>query len=79
MFSRIVNFYRTGPDKPAISVPPDELSRVYKRRRRNVFLGITIGYGFFYVTRLTFSVVKTPLFREGILTETQAGTGGPAL
>ena len=79
MLSRILNFYRTGPDKPVISVPPDELAKVYKRRRRNVFLGITIGYGFFYVTRLTFSVVKVPLFREGILTESQAGAIGSAL
>ncbi|MFC1888517.1 MFS transporter [Thermodesulfobacteriota bacterium] len=79
MISKFLDFYKTGPDKLQVDLPSEKLRKVYERKRWNVFLGITIGYGFFYVTRLTFSVVKVPIFKAGILTESEAGMIGSAL
>ncbi len=44
-----------------------------------VFGAATIGYGLYYVCRLSLSVVKTPVIAEGVLTEAQMGIVGSAL
>lgn len=44
-----------------------------------VFGAATLGYGLYYVCRLSLSVVKAPLVAEGMLTETQVGIIGSAL
>jgi len=44
-----------------------------------VFAVTTLGYGLYYVCRLSLSVVKGPLVAEGMLTETQVGIVGSAL
>ncbi len=79
MLSRLVNFFKTGPDAPLADLSPEELDRAYKIRRWRVFIGITVGYGFFYVTRLTLSVVKKPILDSGLLTATELGVIGSAL
>lgn len=48
-------------------------------RQWSVFAAATLGYGLYYVCRLSLSVVKTPLIAEGVLTEAQAGLVGSAL
>jgi len=47
--------------------------------RWQVFLSITLGYAFFYTTRLSFSVVKKPLLDAGLLNASQMGVIGSAL
>jgi len=79
VLSRLLNFYKTGPDLPLQDLSQEELDRIYKKHRRSVFLGITIGYGFFYVTRLSLSVVKKPILDAGLLTATELGYIGSAL
>lgn len=79
MLSKLLDFYKTGPDAPSADLSPQQLDAEYRRRRRNVFLGITIGYGFFYVTRLTLSVVKKPILDSGLLSATQMGVIGSAM
>jgi len=74
----IIHFYRTGPDQPLCTIDPAVLKSLYERRRRSVFLTITLGYGFFYICRLSFSVVKKPMLDEGILTAEQMGIIGSA-
>ncbi|MEQ9297823.1 MAG: MFS transporter [Cyclobacteriaceae bacterium] len=44
-----------------------------------VFLSATFGYGFFYVTRLSFNLTKDSLTREGIFTTSEIGNIGSAL
>jgi len=78
MLNRIVSFFRTGPDRPLISEDPEVISRVYERKRWSVFLSVTFGYGFFYVARINFSVVKKPLLDLDILSATEMGIIGSA-
>jgi len=49
------------------------------RQQWTVFAAVTLGYGLYYVCRLSLSVVKSPLIAEGALTETQVGLVGSAL
>lgn len=44
-----------------------------------VFAAATLGYGLYYVCRLSLSVVKAPLIASGVLTEAQMGLVGSAL
>jgi len=44
-----------------------------------VFLSATFGYGFFYVTRLSFSLTKNSMTEEGIFTTSEIGYIGSAL
>jgi OPA family sugar phosphate sensor protein UhpC-like MFS transporter len=48
-------------------------------RRTGVFWAVTIGYGLFYVCRLSFNVLKKNIVDEGLLTESQLGIIGSAL
>lgn len=44
-----------------------------------VFAAATLGYGLYYVCRLSLSVVKAPVIAAGVLTEAQMGLVGSAL
>jgi OPA family sugar phosphate sensor protein UhpC-like MFS transporter len=48
-------------------------------RRTGVFWAVTIGYGLFYVTRLSLNVLKKSIVDESILTESELGMVGSAL
>ena len=74
-----INFYRTGPDKPLFTADDSEIRKVYERKRWSVFLSITIGYGLFYLCRLSLSVTKKPMLDEGVLSASQMGIIGSAL
>ncbi len=79
MLTRLLNFYRTGTDRPPFSDDPRQIQKAYKARRWSVFLTLTIGYGLFYTTRLSLSVVKEPLVSGNVFTPAQLGTIGSAL
>lgn len=51
----------------------------YSKLKWQVFFSATIGYGLYYVCRLCLNVVKTPLVKENILSETELGIVGSAL
>jgi MFS transporter, OPA family, sugar phosphate sensor protein UhpC len=57
----------------------EEAKKKYGLYKWSVFLSATFGYAFFYVCRLSLSVVKKPLVDEQIFTEGQLGTIGSAL
>ena len=57
---------RTRPELPRLS-DAAEVDRLYRRRRWNTFLAITIGYSFFYTTRLTLAVAKKPMMENWII------------
>lgn len=49
------------------------------RLRWQVFLSATMGYGIYYVCRLSLNVVKKPMVDAGVLTETELGVIGSAM
>ena len=51
----------------------------YNRNKWAVFAAATIGYGLFYVCRLSLNVVKKPIVDAGYLTESELGIIGSAL
>ena len=71
-------FLRREPVKPAIQNPA-RVQKLFHRWRWNTFLSITIGYSFFYTTRLGLSVVKKPLLDSGLLNANEMGQIGFAL
>ena len=76
MFKAIANFFKRGEDKALISADENVVKKEFKKHRWSVFMSITLGYAFFYVCRLNFSVVKKPLLNDGILNAQQLGDMG---
>lgn len=76
MLGCLRRYFSTGSDLPMRSVPPDVMRREYNWRRWSVFLSVTLGYGFFYLCRLSFSMAKKPMLDGGILTEEEMGAAG---
>lgn len=58
---------------------PEEVKRQYSRLRWQIFISATLGYGLFYVCRLSMNVIKKPLVDAGILSETELGIIGSGL
>ena len=50
-----------------------------QRTRQGIFWAVTIGYGLFYVCRLSISVLKKGIVDDGFLTESELGIIGSAL
>lgn len=56
-----------------------EDSKLYSKLKWQVFAAATLGYGIYYVCRLSLNVVKKPIVDSGLLTESQLGIIGSAL
>ena len=78
MLSRVINFFKTGPDRPLLE-DQELIRKIYERKRRSVFITLVIGYGFYYTCRLSFTVAKKPMLDAGLLTVEQMGMIGAAL
>ncbi len=70
-----MKFFSPLPSKEKLAEDKKHL----KKLQWSVFLSATIGYGLYYVCRLSLSVVKKPLVDGGILTENELGIVGSAL
>lgn len=79
MIKKILDFYKTGADKPVFTDDKEEIKKAYEQNRWGVFLSITLGYSFFYVARMSLSVTKKPMLDEGILSATDMGLMGSAM
>ncbi|GHS86993.1 MFS transporter [Bacteroidia bacterium] len=75
MIKNLLQFFRPAPEKADLTEDPKYL----KKLQWSVFLSATVGYGLYYVCRLSLSVVKKPLVDGGILTEQELGIIGSAL
>jgi len=75
MINKIVHFFTHLPDKEELSEDKKKL----KRLQWSFFISATLGYGLYYVCRMSLNVVKKPLVDGGILTEQQLGIVGSAL
>lgn len=51
----------------------------YRTLKWQVFISATLGYGLYYVCRLSLNVVKKPIVDSGLLTESELGIIGSAL
>lgn len=79
MLKRLIAFYKISPAKSLM--PGDEISirKKYKYDQWSTFLSATLGYGLYYVCRLSLNVVKKPIVDEGIFSETELGIIGSVL
>ncbi|MDD4590944.1 MAG: MFS transporter [Parabacteroides sp.] len=78
MFKKLLNFYKTSA--PAIGVNAALLTAArFKSLRWKTFLAFTFGYTMFYICRLSLNVMKDPIVKEGVFTETELGIIGSAL
>ena len=75
---KILRFFQMAPPAPLLSEPSLH-DRVYRRASQLAFASITIGYGFYYTTRLSLSLAKKPLLDAGLLNTTELGSIGFAL
>lgn len=71
-------FFKKSPAIPQQGTSEEQEKR-YKTLKWQVFISATLGYGLYYVCRLSLNVVKKPIADSGFLTESQLGIIGSAL
>lgn len=76
MIGRILNFYRISSPRAELKQGHD--SR-FSRLQWSTFLAATLGYGLYYVCRLSLNVVKKPIVDEGVFSEIELGVIGSIL
>lgn len=79
MLKQLIDFYRISPPKPLLEGSDAQLHKRYKYLQWSTFLSATLGYGLYYVCRLSLNVVKKPIVDEGIFSETELGIIGSVL
>lgn len=79
MLKNIINFYRVSQPKPCNEESLSEQKQRLKRFQWSTFLAATLGYGMYYVCRLSLNVVKKPIVDEGVFSETKLGIIGAVL
>lgn len=79
MLKQLIDFYRISPPKPLLEGSEAQLHKRYKYLQWSTFLSATLGYGLYYVCRLSLNVVKKPIVDEGIFSETELGIIGSVL
>lgn len=75
MIKKLTQFFSPLPDKDELVEDEKKL----KRLQWSFFISATLGYGLYYVCRMSLNVVKKPLVDGGILTEQELGLVGSAL
>ena len=78
MINTIVNFFKTGPDKPLLE-DPENIKKIFEKKRWSVFISLVLGYGFFYTCRLSLSVAKKQMIDTGVVDVTELGIIGAVL
>lgn len=79
MLKNIINFYRVSQPKPCNEESLSEQKQRLKRFQWSTFLAATLGYGMYYICRLSLNVVKKPIVDEGVFSETELGIIGAVL
>ena len=75
---KFLDFFSMSKPSEPIS-DPNEVQKKYSRLRWQVFLSATIGYGLYYVCRLSLNVIKKPIVDAGVLSEGELGMIGSGL
>jgi len=79
MLKEIINFFKTGENKPVFTTDKGKIKKVYEHMRWRIFITLTVGYGLFYICRTNLSIIKKPMMDAGILDPGQLGLIGSAL
>lgn len=79
MLKQLINFYRVSSPKFCSGESLSDTKRRMKFLKWSTFLAATLGYGMYYVCRLSLNVVKKPIVEEGIFSETELGIIGAVL
>lgn len=74
----LMNFFAISPASEQLN-DAGEIRKRYSRLRWSVFLSATLGYGLYYVCRLSLNVIKKPIVDAGILSEAELGIIGSGL
>lgn len=74
----MIKYFKKALPK-SVLMPEFEQKLYYKKLKWQVFISATLGYGLYYVCRLSLNVVKKPIVDAGILTESELGIIGSAL
>ncbi len=75
---KFLDFFKMSkPSEPITD--SNEVQKKYSRLRWQVFLSATIGYGLYYVCRLSLNVIKKPIVDAGVLSEGELGMIGSGL
>ena len=77
MIRRIIDFYRISANAEGSYPKGDRHSFNYYKW--STFLSAILGYGLYYVCRLSLNVVKKPIVNEGVFSETELGIIGSVL
>lgn len=75
---KFLDFFSMSKPSEPIS-DPNKVQKKYSRLRWQVFLSATIGYGLYYVCRLSLNVIKKPIVDAGVLSEGELGMIGSGL
>ncbi|MGV4461552.1 MFS transporter [Ornithobacterium rhinotracheale] len=80
MIEKITDFFGiSAPKPPKQGETEQERATRQKKLQWSVFLSATLGYGIYYVCRLSLNVVKKPIVDNQIFTETELGVIGSVL
>lgn len=79
MLKQLINFYKVSSSRPCNGESLADSKRRMKFLKWSTFLSATLGYGMYYVCRLSLNVVKKPIVDEGIFSETELGIIGSVL
>lgn len=74
----MIQYFKKSYPQP-ITLDEKEQKVLYKKLKWQVFTSATLGYGIYYVCRLSLNVIKKPIVDSGLLTESQLGIIGSAL
>ncbi len=75
--SKMFKWFLTGEDQPRIK-DPARIKTMYRSARFQAVTAMIIGYGMYYVMRMTLGVAKKPMIDAGF-TPTQLGAMGAAM
>lgn len=79
MFKKLIDFYKVSDPVPCKTLNPEDNDKRLKRLQWATFLSATIGYGTYYVCRLSLNVIKKPIVDNGVFSETELGIIGSVL
>lgn len=79
MIQKLLSVFQKNPPGLPRDVGNNDVAKELRQRKWSVFLAATFGYGFYYVCRLTMSVVKKPIVDSGLLDVSEIGIVGSAL
>lgn len=75
LIKNLYSYYRI----PSPAETPENDKDRFKRVRLISFLTATLGYGIYYVCRLSMNVIRKPMVEDGLFTETEIGVIGSCL